>query len=301
MNSQPNPRIVGACLLGFAMVAGAYVVANFGQPRANAPAPAPIGANNVAALRVPIEVVDNDANGIEDWRDEFITTDPIRLTNDQAVAYTEPDTLTGKLGVNFFQNLVYSRGYGEFGRGDDEIISDTIEVLTTETAHKLYDTPDITILRDWTDQDIINYANGAALAITTNSVAGLESELLILQDILKLNETDRITELETLVEVYRRTRDDTLALPVPAIFAKEHLDLINTYNAMHKDIEGMVIGMDDPAYALLRLKRYEDDARGLGYALQNAYQAFEPYAELFTESDPVLLFVLFSPSNFTTQ
>lgn len=292
MNGNMNPKVIGAGLIGFALVAGAYVITNFGEPRTQTQT-----ANTRAAIpapRVAIDVKDSDNNGIEDWRDEFVTTAPVIL--DQSTStYEAPDTLTGEMGINFFESIIRARGYGPFGRTDEEVIDDTVDILTIETAHELYDTPDITILQEWGDQDILDYANAVAETINQNNVSGLESELVILQNLLTSEDPNRLTELKTLSEVYRRNRDDTLNISVPRFLVKEHLDLINTYHAIHKDIEGMTMALDDPAFALLRIKRYQDDATGLGYALQNMYLALEPYASLVTADDPAVLFVIFSP------
>jgi hypothetical protein len=57
----------------------------------------------------------------------------------------------------------------------------------------------------------------------------------------------------------------------------------------------MTITLNDPAFALMRLKRYEDDADGLRFALENMYSAFVPYASLVGPNDPALLFAIFSP------
>ncbi len=293
MGSQPNPKIIGAFIIGFALVAGAYTYGSFTNIKQPQQAAA-VQSTNIAP-RVAINVVDNDDNGIEDWRDEFVTTEPIILDRASST-YEDPDTLTGQLGINFMKDIIYARGYGPFGRDDEEVIDDTVDILSKATAHDIFDTPDIHIIKNWTDQDIVNYANGAADAITRNNVAGLEGELNILQDILTLDQTDRVKELDSLAQVYERTRDDTLTLHVPAFLVKEHLDLINTYHAINKDIEAMAMSLEDPAFTLLRLKRYEDDALGLGIALQNAYLAVEPHASLFQEDDPALLFVIFSPN-----
>lgn len=291
MQGNINPRIVGATVIGFAMVAGTYLVTNFNKPDITQTAQV-VAAK--PAPRVSIEVVDNDNNGIEDWRDDFITTEPVIL--DRATStYTPPDTLTGELGINFMQNIILARGYAPFGRTDDEVISDTVDVLSKETAHDLYDTPDIVILENWTNEDIANYANAAADTITRNNIPYMDGELLILKDILDSGDQSRVTELESLAEVYRKNRDETLEIPVPAFLVKEHLDLINTYHAIHKDIDAMTDALDDPAFTLLRLKRYEDDAAGLGYALQNLYLSLEPHADLFTVDDPAAMFVIFSP------
>ena len=129
-----------------------------------------------------------------------------------------------------------------------------------------------------------------------NDLPNLEGELFILQDILASNDTSRITELNSLAEAYKRNRDAVLATPVPAFLVKEHLDLINTFHAIYKDIEAMAAAVEDPAFALLRLKRYEDDATGLGLALENMLMGLVDYSELFSANDPALLFIIFSPN-----
>lgn len=293
MNGNLNPRVIGACAVGFGLVAGAYVLTNFGAAPNIQQSAAVLTSETTA--RAAIAVVDADNNGIEDWRDEFIDTKPIVIEPVSDEFYDAPETLTGQLGVNFIESYLRSKTHGAFGRSSDEIISDTVQVLATETAHQLYDVPDITIMTTWEDADVVTYANTMALSITNNDVADLEGELYILSDVLDKEETDRITELETIAQVYQQMRDDALATPVPRFLVKEHLDLINTYHALHKDVAAMAITVEDPAFGLMRLKRYEDDVTGLGYALENMYQGLVPYAALVEADDPALLFIIFSP------
>ncbi len=298
MYKQTNPKVVGAFIIGFALVGGAYTVSNFGKST-YVPTSQEANAISSAPLRVAIDVKDEDNNGIEDWRDAFVTTQPIIVdpSDTEREAYVPPDTITGKLGINFVQNVVRAKAYGEFGPSQDEVISNTINDLERQTSFLIYDTPDIQIMEKWEEQDIRTYANAVASAITRNNNSELEFELAILQDIVNRNDRSRMSEIESLASVYKNTLEDTLEIPVPAIFVKQHLDLINTYLAIHKDIEAMTLSFDDPAYALLRLKRYEEDSRGLYLALQNMYISLEPYAGLFSTSDPAVFFVLFSPTN----
>jgi len=290
MQGQINPKIVGAAIIGFALVGGAYTLSSLGRDR-TLPQPAAISMG--VPERVAITVSDNNKNGIEDWRDQFITTEPIVL--DQATdTYSLPDTLTGKMSISFMEDIIRSKNYGPFGPTQDEVIKNTVTVLSEETEITLYDTPDITIMTEWDDQDILNYANTVAATIYNNSVK-TEGELEILYDIVQNNKPERLSEIETIATVYKNYRDDTLKIPVPAFLVKEHLDLINTYHALHEDIKAMTLAFDDPAVTLLRLKRYQDDASGLVYALQNMYLTLEPYASLVSADDPATLFVLFSP------
>ena len=296
MKGINSPRIIGACIVGVALVAGAYTLSNFGSswftPTPSQTA-AVVGAET--APRVAIAVTDNDQNGIEDWRDEFVTNEPIIVVQADST-YEPPDTLTGQLGVNFIEGYLRNKTYGPFGRSQEEVIDNTVNVLAAETAHELYDTPDITIMNQWDNQDVITYANTMALAISNNNQTQItESELFILYEIVTNENFDRIEELQLLANTYQQMRDTSLNIPVPAFLVKEHLDLINTYHAVHKDIEAMTLAINDPAFALMRIKRYEDDAAGLGYALENMYQALTPYASLIKPNDPAVLFVVFSP------
>lgn len=295
MKRELNPRIIGACVIGSAFVAGAYTLSNFGETRfTRDQQPAAVVAAETTP-RVAIPVTDNNNNGVEDWRDEFITTEPI-IIEQATTTYEPPTTLTGQMGVSFIEGYLRSKTYGPFGSSREEIIANTVDVLAQETAFDLYDTPDITIMETWEDQDIRTYANTLALAITNSNQDNItEGELFILNDILSNNALERISELDALAAGYAQKRDLSLQIPVPAIFVKEHLDLINTYHAINKDIEAMTLALDDPAFALMRIKRYEDDAAGLGYALENMYKALSPYASLVEPSDPALLFVIFSP------
>ena len=297
MINQTNPRVVGAFIIGFALVAGAYTISNFGKST-YIPPTQEANAISSAPLRVAIDVSDEDNNGIEDWRDAFVTTEPIIINSTTSKkAYVPPNTVTGKLGINFVQNVVRARNHGAFGASDDEIIQTTVKDLERQTSFLIYDTPDILIMEEWQEQDIRTYGNALASAINRNDISEIDYELSILQDIVNRNDRSRMEELKTISNIYKNTLEDTLAIPVPRIFVKQHLDLINTYLAIQKDIEAMTLSFDDPAYALLRLKRYEDDARGLYLALQNVYISLEPHASLFSASDPAVLFVTFSPAN----
>jgi hypothetical protein len=177
------------------------------------------------------------------------------------------------------------------------VIGETLRSLEEQTSVSIYDIPDIKLIRNWDGDSIRDYANAVATAIIENNESDLDYELYILQDIVNRQDESRFDELRSLAELYRLTRDAIVEIPVPEIFAKEHLDLINTLHAVHHDILAMTYTFDDPAFALLRLKRYEDDVFGMIAAFENLYTSLEPYANLFTPNDPAVFFTQFSPTN----
>ncbi|NCN12019.1 hypothetical protein GW937_01725 [Candidatus Kaiserbacteria bacterium] len=290
MQGQTNPKIVGSALIGFALIGGAYLISDFNKKNLTIETPV---LQTSTPQRIAIAVTDSDNNGIEDWRDEFVTSEPIIL-DESSTTYSLPDTLTGRVGISLMENIIEAKMNGPFGKPKEALIDNAVNTLAAETEITLYDTLDISIMSEWDDEDIRNYANTVAAVIYNNSVE-MDGELEVIYDIIENDKPERVSELEIIANVYKNYRDDTLKIPVPAFLAKEHLDLINTYHAIHEDIRALSVIFTDPAVSLLRLKRYQDDATGLGLAFQNMYLALEPYASLVTADDPATLFILFSP------
>ena len=247
MKKESQRKILGAFVVGLALVAGAYTVANFTGPSYTQPASI---IQPQAAPRSAIDVSDNDNNGIEDWREEFVTAEPVIINETVSGEYTTPDTLTGQTGVSFFENILQSRIYAQNPDASEQIINDTIASLEAETSGILYDLRDISVISNWNESDIRSYANVMGNSLTANSPEGLENELSILNGVLARGEVERISELEEIAAYYKTLTDRALATPVPGVLVKEHLDLINTYNALYLDIDATTQALEDPVVSL---------------------------------------------------
>jgi len=299
MVKQENSRIIGAFIIGFAVMAGSYVVNSMSKPSVTQSSTA--GANllvtNISDIspRTYIGVVDSNQDGIEDWQEDFLSAQPIIFNS--AAEYTPPDTLTGETGIAYIQSTLLARSYGPFGRSQDEIINSTISNVTKEAASdKIYNIRDVTVSNDISGPAIKAYGNALALAIINNNNDSIESEMVILRKIINAGQAtpEHISHLKGMAKLYSDTKKATLAIPVPRIFVKEHLDIINVYNAMEANMEGFAKINDDPIVSLMRVKRYEDDILGLNLAYTNIYKALEPHAQHFTVEDPAVIFVAFS-------
>lgn len=292
MVGPAQQKILGACVLGVAFVAIAYLSTNFGKGK-----DLPAGVGAVAApARVAVKVEDKDNNGIEDWRDPFLTAEPVILNQAASSSYELPTTLTGRLGINFFQNYVVAKNSRPVGRSDQEVINDTAKAVEEEVRDTIYNTRDITVMQTWTDADVKNYANAMGGILLSNKAPDHENEIYILKDVVD-GRKERLSELKVIEDDYHMFRDGSLKVPVPALFVKQHLDLINTYNALYKDLAGMNSVNSDPILALMRIQRYQDDSVGLGLALTNMYRAFQPYSTLFGQQDAAIFFSNFDPNN----
>ncbi len=294
MIDQSKIKIVGAFVVGFAIVAGAYTVKNFGRPTIAPPETLSATAAE-APLRLLIDVKDSDENGIEDWQDELIKSTPVTIRKSDE-EYQAPDTLTGQLSIAFFERIMTAKGYGSIGKNEEQIISETAEQVSRFGNDTIIDIKDVQISEDSSSEAVRNYANAHAEAIINNSVYGAKDELLILKDFMNSQNENDAKMLQSMAKAYLDTKEDVMSLSVPPQLVKEHLDLINVYNALYVDIDAMSKSVEDPVLSLVRLKRYKEDTEGLALALQNMYQALEPYAGAFNRDDSAILFVTFSPN-----
>jgi hypothetical protein len=303
MNSDVNPKIVGATVIGFALIFGAYIIQNLKQDTLVVQ-PAMVIEAPDAPPRVSIAVSDNNNNGIEDWRDEFITTPPIYLSSTSGVPYTPPTTLTGRAALDLVEGYIGARSAGPFGDSREVVAQRTVDLLASATEQKIHQLHELSIMEDWEEKDVLNYANTLAATIERYDIKDANQELLLLHSYMnKLKDGDNSEDMEELRQIantYKSYRDDALLIPVPDFLAKPHLDLINTFEAIYTDIEAMTVAEADPARTLLRLKRYEEDAEGLQIALRNLFDTLVPYAHLVDVDDPAIMFVIFS-ENYETS
>ncbi len=292
-----DSKIVGAFLVGLAVVAISYNVSSAEKEVANLENdPNSLIVVEEAPPRTAIAVSDKDGDGVEDWQDQFLTAEPIIINKNQA-EYTPPDTVTGQMAINLMQNFLSTKIHG-FGPSQEKIVADTVDNLKKEAEYRMFSIKDINVSKDSSDETIRNYGNAMADAILDNATTEkTRSEIKILNDITTKNEVTEkdIKDIQIIAEVYKGTLEDSLAISVPKEFTKEHLDLINVYNALYHDMEGMTKIVDDPVVALLRIKRYQDDVDGLVIAFQNMYEALDNHPYQFSTDDTATLFANFAP------
>lgn len=295
MIDRSQPKVIGAFVIGLAIVFGAYTLSNFGKPYAT-PSETQTATVAVAPERVIIPVIDSNEDGIEDWREDFVDNTPSIYKKEADQEYIVPETLTDQVGISFLQSYIQSEGQGPLGKSKELLVDDTVDRLTAYAADKIYSVRDIIVSNDESEQAVREYANQLAEVVIINNDPTLQHELDMMKEAVDTRDYAKAERLVKLAQVYAKTRDGALSIPVPPQLTKQHLDFINVCNAVYNDIEAMSKSLDDPMLSLIRLKRYEDDALGLAYAMENLYLGIEPYAGVFQKDDSALLFVSFSPN-----
>lgn len=292
-----NQKITGAFLVGFALMAGSYIISNFSK--STQPITASVYTSATPAEpHTFIAVSDKDQNGIEDWREEFVSKTPLILNDStSSVSYEIPNTLTDQVGIQLFQSIMRGKAYGNVGPSQTDIIQQTADRLRATVKDVIYKPNNVTTI-PMSPTAVRTYANTMAQIILNNDVpeAGYEDEITILERAVRNEDPEELKKLVPLINVYKNVRDQSIATPVPEQFLKQHLDLINVYQALYQSLSDMQLVFTDPVVSLMRIKRYQDDATGLKVALENMYNAILPYASVFAPNDPAILFVVFDPN-----
>ena len=257
-------RIAGAFLIGATLVAGAFFIRQ--QSIGNAPE----GTLQTATVgRTYIKPIDSNADGVPNWQEELLGDEAITLSSASST-YEAPTTVTGKFGIRFFENFIRSKMYGVLGDSNEELIEESTKTLIAQAGDELFTGSDISIFETTDPQILRGYGNQVAFILTSHPTSG-DSEAIILQDYMRYKKTERLHDIDPIADAYTTMVKNLLEIQVPAIYKKEHLNILNAVNAVREDIKSMQKVEEDPLYTLLRFKRYPDDVLGMSNAITDLF------------------------------
>ena len=248
-------------------------------------------ADEAKSVRVFIPVYDSDSDGLPDWQDTFvkgkINLDEIRNGGDAS-----EETVTGKLVADLANTLTEAQD-SENGNSSTEAKLQLISKNLSATAvDKPYGKEDVIIGSDDSKEAWRRYGNRVAEVALTNAVSrSIPNELETLSLALRIEDETALVNLDPLIASYQNMQKDMLAIPVPESLVKEHLSLINVYQALQADLSSFRNVFEDAVNTLLRLRRYEADATALFTAISNLYLKLDNAGIQWNESDAASRFI----------
>ncbi len=260
----PHKPIWAALLVGVGLIAFALV---------KSPDPAEELTNGELTVvtdapeRAFLQPEDEDGNGIPDWQDALLSTETLtaQLPN-ASTSDWKPQTVTESFTVAFIEGYLRNKTYGGLGRDNEEFATLAADTLGENMVDQKIGQQDITISND-TDTDALRAYGNGLMAIMNKYPAPPENELVVINKALRTNNPQDLEGLGPILNSYRGMIVDMKLIPVPNTYVAEHLALVNSYQAIANDLDGAAKTFTDPALAMVRMKRYQNDVAAMGQAI----------------------------------
>lgn len=256
-----NPRIVIAFVLGLFMVGGSFYVTKL-QDKKEVDGQKVAGISSSAgSFRNYIEVNDQDKNGLPDWQ-ESLNLSTINLDETPQKTLSQ----TGALAVELATRTSIKNN------GPQNILTDIGTRLVRESYDKQYAKDDVLVGQDNSSNALRIYGNKVASIVFNNAPPrGTENELTILNRAFLRNDPVVLNLLAPTISSYEGMIKDMLEVTVPSSMLREHLSLLNVYQAILSDIKAFQNVFDDALPAMTRFRRYQADTEALYLAITMLY------------------------------
>ncbi len=210
----------------------------------------------------------------------------------------ELPSLTDLLSQQFFSDYLFlkEKDGGQISqKSQEELIASFIGATDNfEQINKgLYLKSDIKIDLQETPESIKEYGNNLALIIKKYFDSIPETEMTIFAKAVKEEKENGLNKLEPIASAYRNTAKDMLSLKTPPSFSDSHLNLINYFNSIAKEIDAMQKSYGDPVQAVLALKQYQVDSVAAYQILRNLNNYFLHKKVVFENNEPAEFFKVY--------
>lgn len=274
-----NPRIALAFVVGLFMVGGSYLLSRGDNDNT-------INSLGVVSEEQPvrsfIKVSDQDQDGLPDWQNS-LKTPTINLDelaaeeemNDTAVFAVELATRTNSTTED-----------------SASIFTDMSMSVARQYLDKQYGLNDISVSEDNSPFGLRAYGNAVAGIVLENAPpSGTEDELTIFNRALIRDDETVLVKLDPIIASYEAMLNDMLQLTVPSSLTKEHLSIINVYQALLNDIKAFRGTFSDALPAMSRFRRYQADAEALYLAISALYLNLHESGIQWTSADTASRFI----------
>ncbi len=268
-----HPRVLIALIAGLTIMVGSFWLSSQKEPT--------ITLEESTVTTIPrnfIQVTDSNNDQVPDWQ-EALAKNTINLSEESAGTNYTKELVTDFAVASLAQN-------SSTGFNTGATLLSASQKLQSLIIDKQYTENDINVISSNSAANLRQYGNEVAeIALSYTSAKDSPNELAILSTSLTANVPEQIIKLDPIIEAYAGMRDKMLVLPVPDSLIKEHLSLINVYQAMYSDITAFRKVFEDSLPTMIRLRRFEADRQALYTAITNLYLKLDQLGIQWSSSD----------------
>lgn len=260
--------------------------------------------------REEIVLGDSDNDGLKDWQETLMKTDPknpdsdkdglsdgqevkenrdplkkgpndkiqttsLIQTKDDFSIYIKPN-LTAQLAQDFMGQYLSKKTSGsEINQTDVlEITQNSLSNVVIELNPKQYSVKDIKITGDISKERKDRYARELQDAIIKKDSYENKNELTILEEALKIQKETAISPLDAIIKDYDKTIANTLKIEVPTDAVPIHMVYLNNISSIKNDLVLIRDIVKDPVKGYGAFTQYKRDALKFRIILEEFYKYF---------------------------
>lgn len=247
--------------------------------------------------------VDSDTDGLKDWEEVLVGTDPQnpdtdsdgtsdgdevaqgrdpkragpndKVTVENLIApqtvTVEDRTLTEQVAQDFFGKYILAKQQNiPVDKNTALQIADSVVQNTPTTVnYTLYKPADIKTSSDIRVRAKEEYASKLSSIINKNSPKNTSNELTIIATALESQQEYDLLKLDLIIAGYKGIIQDTLKITVPKDALFDHIVYLNALSRIYTDISEMRDILNDPVKGYAAFSRYKENALILKVAFDN--------------------------------
>lgn len=248
---------------------------------------------------------DTDKDGLKDWEESLIGTNPQNKDtdgdgatdgdevasnrdprkkgpNDKNIAQnivveasTVDETLTERVSRDFFSRYLIAKQQNKNITPEEaSIIAQQVVANIPGTIEtKVYGTKDVTITSDNSEQSRLAYAKQMSGVLVNNSPQFTENSLEIVGRIIQNPTESDKKKLATILASYKTILSKTLTVAVPSTVVPEHLVYINTLSSIYSNLAEIEQMTNDPIRGYVAYSQYSSFLIKISIAFENLKKA----------------------------
>jgi hypothetical protein len=165
--------------------------------------------------------------------------------------------------------------------------SNDIEIIASSSA---FSQAQLNIVAD-TKENFQNYGNAVGTIFINDAPKTQSNELVILEDILAGGGDQKISQMDSIISIYKKLIPDLLRVKTPRSAAASHLAMINGYNDIIAIDEKLKLALVDPLNAFQAISNYTTAATNIVKSIREIRDAIINQGITYSDSDPGYVFI----------
>jgi len=168
-------------------------------------------------------------------------------------------TTTERVSQDLIGGYLTLKTKGEFDQQDqEEFLNSVIGDNQDNTNIEKYYLNNIQITEDNSFDSFQKYSDGLLNILKQNS--NNEDDLIILKRALDTNNERELDKLDLSIQSYKNIQVELLKLKIPSEIKQNHLDILNLFFNIQKNVEDMKNVFNDPINVLIKLSSYKENS-----------------------------------------